>query len=457
MVSGSTVLCLFLFVAGCICAPTSSFQFTHAGNITYDYALNFTIPAINHADASNFSITSTVAVVVCIQAKFRTPSAQQLSNASCTHFFNLTAGSSEHMIDLRNFMYFVSVYFAEPVDKDNVTFVTTVLKGSNCTQNTFYDDVAAIPICRAANLSLALGVNSVTFEEDLVPSTKYYVLTVPDLGGSLTVSPVKSPLAAEFPMVIVLRYSGNPSQTSNDANDLLGPAKFDLPRPGQWVIGIIGNEPGTYEFNVSLVACPANSGLAGPECNIPYAEAKENMTLVAFPNKYSFWVFNATKGHGLNVSVTTEDRTHIPNLYVSKGNLPTGDDHDISNCNQEACDLIRSIRTEIAATSEWELWFISVTASVTEGNTTYGIWFNETCPTTCETDNHGFCEEEGPKTGVCTCQLDYTGIDCSISHGLGAQYIVLIIIVALVVASAIIGFVAWAYMRRKRVNYELVS
>jgi len=44
-----------------------------------------------------------------------------------------------------------------------------------------------------------------------------------------------------------------------------------------------------------------------------------------------------------------------------------------------------------------------------------------------------------------------------ISKGLGPQYIVLIIIASLVVASAIIGFVAWAYMRRKRADYEIVS
>ena len=57
------------------------------------------------------------------------------------------------------------------------------------------------------------------------------------------------------------------------------------------------------------------------------------------------------------------------------------------------------------------------------------------------------------------CVSDYEGVDCATPSGamLGAQYIVLIIIASLVVASALIGFVAWAYMRRRRQQYQVVG
>lgn len=457
MVSGTTVLCLFLFVAGCL--SQTPFQFSYSGNATTDYALNFTIPPINYADIPSFTLNSAVPAVVCFQEKYQTPVGPQISNESCTEFFNLTAGiNSRPLPKFRNFLYYVAVYYAEPPPAGNYTFMTLIFNGTNCSQNLFYDEAAETPVCRpATNASLGLGVTTVTFPEDGVPSTRFFVLTAPDLWGYLSVASVANPEDAEASSDIYIRYSAVPTTTRKDGDNLLGPARFDSPRPGSWVIGIIGHVAGTYSFNVSVLACALNTGLAGPSCNTPYGPAEENMTLVAFPGQYRYWIFNATRGAGLNVSITTEDRQFIPELYVSKGNLPEADNHDIANCNQQACKVVRTIKTEIAATSDWELWFISVTASVTEGNTTYGIWFNETCPSTCTADNRGYCEDEGDNTGVCTCQMDYTGIDCSISHGLGAQYIVLIIIVALVVASAIIGFVAWAYMRRKRVNYELVS
>jgi hypothetical protein len=100
-------------------------------------------------------------------------------------------------------------------------------------------------------------------------------------------------------------------------------------------------------------------------------------------------------------------------------------------------------------------WFVAV--RVTNATSGIGIWFSSLCAPQCST--HGTCKLTGEKKGSCLCVSDYDGVDClnPSSSMLGTQYIVLIIIASLVVASAIIGFVAWAYMRRRRVLYEKVG
>lgn len=138
------------------------------------------------------------------------------------------------------------------------------------------------------------------------------------------------------------------------------------------------------------------------------------------------------------------------------------DNTDVPNCNREYCDVVRSITFNV---TEEEDWYVAVVNPHDTGNVTFGIWWNSSCVTGCVNENHGQCQLDGR----CECEIDFEGIDCSVcmfftlfranfsAKGLGPQYIVLIIIASLVVASAIIGFVAWAYMRRKRANYEIVS
>jgi len=109
-----------------------------------------------------------------------------------------------------------------------------------------------------------------------------------------------------------------------------------------------------------------------------------------------------------------------------------------------------------APTDVNQTWFIL--ARTNEINNTFGLWFDTVCAPACEQQNTGTCVSSGAQTGVCICATSsLVGVDCTIRNGLGPEYIVLIIIAALVVASAVIGFVAWAYMRRKKFQYEHVS
>jgi len=127
------------------------------------------------------------------------------------------------------------------------------------------------------------------------------------------------------------------------------------------------------------------------------------------------------------------------------------------NCNFEYCDGAHIIKVNFTDAKENpQVWYIG-TYTGSENNT-YGVWFDSACAQECTEQNTGTCQETYPDYGKCVCATSsLTGVDCTIRTGLGPEYIVLIIIAALVVASAIIGFVAWAYMRRKRVQYEHVS
>jgi hypothetical protein len=256
---------------------------------------------------------------------------------------------------------------------------------------------------------------------------------------------------------IYARYNGCPSVLHHDFIDAGNgtiTVTTPIPHPGTWVFGVHSTVAASAKFSIEETPCPA--GHAGFPCaDIPKAENKAQVVITSTGQLSTYYYyFRATKEQGLLVSITTENHTltGIPSLYATRDQLPdlTGANADITNCNGGYCGSVRSIAHNV---TEPEDWFIAVHSNQTGGNITFGIWFNTSCVAGCQTDNRGTCNDDG----TCDCQIDYTGIDCSISKGLGPHYIVLIIIASLVVASAVIGFVAWAYMRRKRQNYEILT
>jgi hypothetical protein len=260
-------------------------------------------------------------------------------------------------------------------------------------------------------------------------------------------------LAATEDINVYARYLGTPSINVNDGVDspINSTVTIESPRRGWWVFYVHAITPGTYDFDLMEKKCDPK--WAGFNCQYEVEDAFNNMSLTITSGRGSkFLMFRTTEMQGLVVSVTTNNSSNIPYIYASRWQIPVVTDKgviaDVMNCNRDYCSAVRSI----AHNSTAEDWYIIVEGS-TDGNVTYGLWFNTTCVPGCDDENHGECLD----SGKCLCEIDFEGIDCSVSKGLGPQYIVLIIIASLVVASAIIGFVAWAYMRRKRANYEIVS
>lgn len=161
----------------------------------------------------------------------------------------------------------------------------------------------------------------------------------------------------------------------------------------------------------------------------------------------------SSSANPLWVSVAPLDGKKMPNVYASVNQAPTNATADITNCNQQYCQSINVIKLDNTTTNM--TWYIGITSP---NDTSYGIWFSQTCAPGCG-DNGGQCTTNGPGVGICVCAQDYVGLDCSTdtNTGIQPQYIVLIIIASLVVASAIIGFIAWAYMQKKRQGYVKVK
>jgi len=263
--------------------------------------------------------------------------------------------------------------------------------------------------------------------------------------------------------VVYARYNGLADQNHYDFFDNgNGTIFMSLPLPGLWVFSVHHiNTVDTTDGVLQLAGQkPCDVGSAAPPgkgCE-PIPGTTNNVTLLMTgPGGTSptfYFRFLATPAQRLEVSVTTTNGTLLPSLYASLGQLPSPDgmNADIVNCNRDYCSNIRSIALNVTTPQEW---FITVQTSLATAasNITFGIWWNQTCVPDCTKNNRGLCNPDG----TCQCLMDFEGIDCAISDGLGAPYIVLIIIASLVVASAVVGFVAWAYMRRKRDNYETLA
>jgi len=333
------------------------------------------------------------------------------------------------------------------VEGDKNTTVTISITGDDCAWPTFGPNcITGVPLTGNFTFDFKTGeqdqyfyYDAPTYDDRTVASLKFSASAAG--GGSVDAEDI----------LLYARYLGTPSSKVYDGVDANGTVTVDSPRRGMWVFYVHAIATGTYDFQIDEHVCEPR--MAGPSCNIPVEDAFNNMTLTITMDKGSKYIlFRTAADQGLVVSATTSNSSNIPFIYASRWQIPVVTDKgitaDVMNCNRNYCSVVRSI----AHNSTGEDWYIIVEGSSGE-NVTYGLWFNTTCVPDCATENHGDCLD----SGKCMCEIDYEGIDCSVSKGLGPQYIVLIIIASLVVASAIIGFVAWAYMRRKRANYEIVS
>jgi len=213
-------------------------------------------------------------------------------------------------------------------------------------------------------------------------------------------------------------------------------------------------------FNITATTSVCPPGTGGANCNSSIALGDPALlattSLAPFGDTYyrfeanyptvPFWITVGAEG----APTSTFD------VYVALGYLPTPSSYDLKNCNQPYCDGNIIINLNKTVYSGNQTFFVLVRSR--NFTLTLGVWFNSICAPGCSIN--GKCTESGSLTGLCSCVTqDWKGFDCNTSNdnGLPAQYIVLIIIASLVVASAIIGFIAWAYMQKKRSGYVKVK
>jgi len=217
-----------------------------------------------------------------------------------------------------------------------------------------------------------------------------------------------------------------------------------------------------------------NDSLVGPRCTelitvttSQHAPASLRLSTVTIENEWDYYQVSLPQGEPLWVSVVSSSNAPAdnPNLYVKSGSLPTngmqGKDYDYMNCNLPSgqCAYANIINLNVTAKAPYNYtWYVGIQTQPGK-NITYGIWFSTKCPPNCEnTENESGTCVFSNNVGQCVCADGYSGLDCQISSNtLPTQYIVLIIIASLVVASAVIGFIAWAYMQRRREGYNPLS
>jgi hypothetical protein len=260
-----------------------------------------------------------------------------------------------------------------------------------------------------------------------------------------------------------LRLNGVPSSMYNDKS---GDSKvtMDYPQPGLWYAAVELDSPDPdmdlatdVSVTLSYESCPPLS--YGPNCNTTVTTVNSNFLSVARLKVDGFVYFQATPTKDnptLQIAFQSSQSAIGISVYGSIGNLPSPDNYLIKGCNQEFCHSVTNIMLNNSTNTLFgnETWIFAVTTA--DNDTDVGAWINSVCAPTCDSPS-GECQSDGPDTGLCLCEDSYIGIDCTVAVGLPSQYIVLIIIAGLVLSSAVIGFIAWAYMRsRRRVQYEKV-
>jgi len=235
------------------------------------------------------------------------------------------------------------------------------------------------------------------------------------------------------------------------------PKKIPAPRFGLFGYYLLVENKLNKTQDLSLDFTLCGSHMGGEGCNQTILNASTVSQMMLLHKNIYYFKINATTKNPVWVSVRRINGTQMnvvnPLIFASLNQIPTLTNADIGGCNQFYCDLVNVIHFNV---TENQTWYIGIANSDEKFNgTTAGVWFNSVCAPDCA--DHGTCNDMGPQMGFCDCIDGFIGVDCQLPNGFGPQFIVLIIIAVLVALTAVIGFGAWAYMKRKRGQYDIVS
>jgi hypothetical protein len=401
---------------------------------------------------ANLKTTATLAVetdfplILCLHEYTIPVNSTQWNAKGCSIFVEIETNGT-YSVALRNVQYKVALFVKDP---KHIATVAVTLTGEICLEQaeTVYDDVDED--CVKAT-ELKPGVNIITLEAE---TPEFFYFDSGLLVGSIVIheEDIGEMQSSASTVNFFVRRNGAPSENNHDFHGM-SPVQINTPLVGRYFVRVNSTSHGQKNITLDVVTCV--NGMGGPGCDIRINQTSlTQMQSSVLDTGFTYWQVNVstTSNSLMWVSVRSVNGSAptMPNIYASLGQLPTEDNADVYGCNQNACGAVNAIMVNSTGN---QTWFVGVNGI---NGTEYGIWILSLCAPNC--DDHGECTPVGqPNAGVCECVADFIGVDCARTNGLGAQYIVLIIIASLVVASAVIGFIAWAYMRRKRVDYEHVS
>lgn len=365
-------------------------------------------------------------------------------NISCHEYrtFEATQSSSREPVVnidtlfLRDTNYWVGIGLlnTNASDVDTINFAFGV-SGDDCPQYTVYSDInfsCVVP----TNMSETNASEPVTLIKDEV---LFYTFLVPanNIGSIMAFSPTSL-------LVFVIRYMGTPTNYHKDGQGG-STAYLAYPRPGQYFLRVRAAANVTnYTFTLRFEHC-TGTNLTGPGCRNFYNVSNTWLDVPTRGGVPRYWQLFVPANQVANVAIEPNDGDLWNyQLFVSMGQLPQPGNADISNCYGGGCQGVLNINISLTSPiDQW--WYVAVIPAL--NNHSYGIWFDSLCAPGCE--YHGVCQLSGPLVGKCVCSADYIGAGCHLSNTLSAQYIVLIIIACLLFTSAIVGFIAQAYLKRK--------
>jgi hypothetical protein len=286
---------------------------------------------------------------------------------------------------------------------------------------------------------------------DIPPFTSFYTFSSQNLGlGTLQ----------QTPLDLYVGYQSVPTNGSYYQQGV-GNVTVSVPPAGRYYVYAFNKNavPFNYSSASSLNVCTQKFG---PDCSITAdflnPNAKDTLNITELANKTAT-TYRIQGGQSIRISVAAlpqADSNDMPSVWVRKNNLPDSTKtylNSANDCNIGPCS--RVVQIYFPQTSLNDVYFVTIQSKLTQ-QTQYAIWLQDVCALNCSRVTSSACLD----SGVCQCPPDasatfYCGAP-SPKTPLPIEYVVLIVIGCLVVLSAIIGFIAWAYMRRKRIHYEKV-
>jgi len=440
----------------------------HSGTISAGHILSGSFSNINLQSEATISVQHIVNLEFCLQRLVELPD-QNTWSQSCTTYLTFSS-TPQPSSPKRTFLSLAEIL--KKMDGTQATFAAATENYNwgigvvNANQNDTVSLNFTGATCPAGqgwngtNCAALVQIDSGSaVYTDNPGGIALFYFTVPTGSNNVSVSVTSNSTSTTFNTY--LRYSGTPSSAINDqtgSNTLL----YANPRPGQWqlAVNLATGVPGTQiAVNVKVNTCPA--GTYGPACNTPVIGTDPSNIVYSnlVMDGFTYFSVSTVPSLGLWISFQARNSEVDITVYGTIGTLPSSTNYIFKGCNKGPCDPVTLIKLDNStALLGNETWIFGVFTSqnataIGNNSTQLGVWINSVCAPECGSPS-GVCDTN---TGLCQCEDSYTGIDCTLAIGLPSQYIVLIIIASLVVISAVIGFIAWAYMRkRRRVHYEKV-
>jgi len=390
-------------------------------------------------------LTHNLPLQICFQAVYPLPLNPDTWNVTCSEYLSFDADGTRIIhtgsVRLRNVEYRVGIYSINGFQTQSDIILKVGNLNDSCLPNEVFDETD--DLCRAPDGHLI----SDSPANGVFPpgKTLYYSFTIGPLAGSAS---VKGLGTQPGNLIFQIRYAGSPSYGVHDGSSG-STAIVNYPKPGTYYVAVTSSEmqETTGSFILHVEDCSTSNQTAGPGCRKPYTIAvAPSYTGVAISGIYTYWRVAATEKSPLYVSVRASDGKSNPILLAAQGQLPrlaaaNGDveNVDFNRCTEPFCNAANIIRHN-AAPGVVETWYVAVIPQEGMNGTEYTLWFDTPCAPPCT--EHGTCTTEGPNTGLCVCQDNWAGVNCSTSFAVTPENIVLYIIAGLVVLSGVAAFIA---------------